>query len=90
MPKTEDQFYLDLINNDYECSVFLVNGVRLQVKLITADEYCLLVASSCDPRPAATSLIMKHAISSVVPSLPRDPGICLEGQKGDLLTRRPR
>jgi len=50
------------------CDIFLINGVKLaKVVIIGHDEHCLFVRSQGDAGATAPNLIMKSAITSIVP-----------------------
>jgi RNA chaperone Hfq len=65
---TEEQFFSALIARGCDVSVFLVNGVKLGGRVVSATEFCVLLKMNDSQSTLAnTSLIFKSAISSVVP-----------------------
>ncbi|MEK9662725.1 MAG: RNA chaperone Hfq, partial [Alphaproteobacteria bacterium] len=51
--------------NKTPVTIFLVNGVKLQVVVTWFDKFCVM-----QRRDAHSQLVYKHAISTVMPSVP--------------------
>ncbi|PJD91602.1 MAG: RNA chaperone Hfq [Legionella sp.] len=67
MPAThtlEDTFLAQLKQDETPVSIFLINGIKLHGVVDDYDEYVVMLKS------AATQMIFKHAISTVVPGRP--------------------
>lgn len=56
----QDNFLLDLKNNQTPVSVYLKTGIRLNGVITRSDNYTLLLESN------TTQLIYKHAISTIM------------------------
>ena len=61
----QDVFLNNIRKNKTPVTVFLVNGVKLQGVVTWFDNFCVLLR-----RDAHSQLVYKHAISTVMPSLP--------------------
>ena len=61
----QDVFLNHVRNNKTPVTVFLVNGVKLQGIITWFDNFSVLLR-----RDGHTQLVYKHAISTVMPSLP--------------------
>lgn len=61
----QDTFLNHLRKNKVPVTVFLVNGVKLQGIITWFDNFCVLLR-----RDAHSQLVYKHAISTVMPSVP--------------------
>jgi sRNA-binding regulator protein Hfq len=66
---TEGSFLRGLIDNETACAVFIQNGCRLEGRLVANDEHCLFLhsAAKVGAQVGVTILIMKAAVSSIVP-----------------------
>ena len=60
----QDIFLNTLRKEHVHCSVFLVNGIKLQGQVESFDQYVVLLKNT------VTQMVYKHAISTVVPSRP--------------------
>ena len=60
----QDPFLNTLRRERVPVSVYLVNGIKLQGKIDSFDQYVVLLKNS------VTQMVYKHAISTVVPSRP--------------------
>lgn len=58
----QDKFLNDLCDNQTFVSIYLVNGIKLQGKVIQFDSFALTLMQN-----NAIQLIYKHAISTIVP-----------------------
>lgn len=74
MPKSQnlqDNFLNTLRKEHTSVSIFLVNGIKLQGRVDSFDQYVIMLKN------AVNQMVYKHAISTIVPSklvkLPRDP-----------------
>lgn len=47
-----------------QCSIFLVNGIKLQGQIESFDQFVILLKNS------VSQMIYKHAVSTIVPSKP--------------------
>jgi RNA chaperone Hfq len=65
--KTESEFFAARIADGRQVHVFLINGIKLQARISAVDEHCIFLQGGADTRFASTSLIMKSAVSSVIP-----------------------
>ena len=63
----QDVFLNALRKSKNSCTVFLINGVKLQGVITWFDNFSLLLR-----REGTVQLVYKHAISTVMPSLPLD------------------
>ncbi|MBO21673.1 MAG: RNA chaperone Hfq [Rhodospirillaceae bacterium] len=63
----QDVFLNNIRKNKTPVTVFLVNGVKLQGVVTWFDNFCVLLR-----RDAHSQLVYKHAISTVMPSMPID------------------
>lgn len=75
----QDVFLNYLRKNQSPVTVFLVNGVKLQGVITWFDNFSLLLR-----RDAHAQLVYKHAISTVMPSVPLElfePAV--EGEQND-------
>jgi len=61
----QDVFLNNIRKNKTPVTVFLVNGVKLQGVVTWFDNFCVLLR-----RDAHSQLVYKHAISTVMPSMP--------------------
>jgi len=61
----QDVFLNNIRKNKTPVTVFLVNGVKLQGVVTWFDNFCVLLR-----RDAHSQLVYKHAISTVMPSVP--------------------
>lgn len=61
----QDVFLNTIRKNKTPVTVFLVNGVKLQGVVTWFDNFCVLLR-----RDAHSQLVYKHAISTVMPSMP--------------------
>ena len=61
----QDVFLNNVRKNKIPCTVFLVNGVKLQGIITWFDNFSVLLK-----RDAHSQLVYKHAISTVMPSNP--------------------
>jgi host factor-I protein len=65
-PKNKGQLiqnpYLNVLRREHvPVSIYLVNGIKLQGKIESFDEYVILLANT------VTQMVFKHAISTIVP-----------------------
>ena len=61
----QDVFLNNIRKNKTPVTVFLVNGVKLQGVVTWFDNFCVLLR-----RDTHSQLVYKHAISTVMPSMP--------------------
>lgn len=61
----QDVFLNHIRKNKTPVTVFLVNGVKLQGIITWFDNFCVLLR-----RDTHSQLVYKHAISTVMPSMP--------------------
>ena len=61
----QDVFLNNIRKNKPPVTIFLVNGVKLQGVVTWFDNFCVLLR-----RDAHSQLVYKHAISTVMPSMP--------------------
>ena len=61
----QDVFLNNIRKNKTPVTVFLVNGVKLQGVVTWFDNFCVFLR-----RDAHSQLVYKHAISTVMPSVP--------------------
>lgn len=61
----QDVFLNNIRKNKTPVTIFLVNGVKLQGVVTWFDNFCVLLR-----RDAHSQLVYKHAISTVMPSVP--------------------
>lgn len=61
----QDVFLNTIRKNKTPVTIFLVNGVKLQGVVTWFDNFCVLLR-----RDAHSQLVYKHAISTVMPSVP--------------------
>ena len=61
----QDVFLNHVRKNKLPVTVFLVNGVKLQGVVTWFDNFCVMLR-----RDAHSQLVYKHAISTVMPSMP--------------------
>ena len=61
----QDVFLNNIRKNKTPVTVFLVNGVKLQGIVTWFDNFCVLLR-----RDAHSQLVYKHAIATVMPSIP--------------------
>ena len=61
----QDVFLNHVRKNKVPVTIFLVNGVKLQGVITWFDNFCVLLR-----RDAHSQLVYKHAISTVMPSVP--------------------
>ncbi len=61
----QDVFLNHIRKNKTPVTIFLVNGVKLQGVVTWFDNFCVLLR-----RDAHSQLVYKHAISTVMPSMP--------------------
>jgi sRNA-binding regulator protein Hfq len=66
--RTEKQFFAALIANGGEADCFLNHGTKIHGRIISEDEHCILLRGGAESRFAGTSLIMKNAIATVMPT----------------------
>ncbi len=64
-PNLQDSFLNHLRKQKVACTVFLVNGVKLQGMVTWFDTFSLLLR-----REAHVQLIYKHAVSTIMPNSP--------------------
>lgn len=60
----QDPFLAALAQEQVQCSVYLVNGIKLQGYIESFDAYVVVL------RNAISQMVYKHAISTIVPSRP--------------------
>ena len=70
----QDPFLAALSQEEVQCSVYLVNGIKLQGQIESFDQYVVLL------RNTVTQMVYKHAISTVVPA--RAVNFAIEQQEG--------
>jgi len=63
----QDAFLNHLRKNKIPATIFLVNGVKLQGVLTSFDNFSILLR-----RDGHAQLVYKHAVSTVMPSVPVD------------------
>ena len=63
----QDTFLISLRKSKNPVTLFLVNGVKLQGVITWFDNFSLLLR-----REGTVQLVYKHAISTIMPSLPVD------------------
>jgi len=57
--------FLNLLRQEHiPCSVYLVNGIKLQGTVESFDQYVILL------RNTVTQMVYKHAVSTIVPGRP--------------------
>lgn len=61
----QDAFLNHVRKNKVPLTIFLVNGVKLQGVITWFDNFCLLLR-----RDSQSQLVYKHAISTIMPSVP--------------------
>ena len=61
----QDVFLNNIRKNKTPVTIFLVNGVKLQGVVTWFDNFCVLLR-----RDTHSQLVYKHAISTVMPSMP--------------------
>ncbi len=61
----QDVFLNYIRKNKTAVTIFLVNGVKLQGNITAFDNFCVLLR-----RDAQSQLVYKHAISTVMPTVP--------------------
>lgn len=61
----QDVFLNSIRKNKMPVTVFLINGVKLQGVVTWFDNFCILLR-----RDSHSQLVYKHAISTVMPSMP--------------------
>ncbi len=61
----QDVFLNNIRKNKVPVTIFLVNGVKLQGIVTWFDNFCVLLR-----RDAHSQLVYKHAISTIMPSVP--------------------
>jgi len=68
---TEDGFLRAMIDGDATCSVYLQNGIKLDGRLVANDQHCVFLRAASDGNAGHgwPMLIMKSAISTIVPDL---------------------
>ena len=59
----QTKFIQTCIEAQVSCSVYLVNGIKLQGQIAAQDDQSILLTST-----TPNQLIFKHAVSTVVPS----------------------
>jgi sRNA-binding regulator protein Hfq len=66
---TEDSFLRGLIDSDTACALYTLNGIRLEGWVVAHDDHCLFLRGAAErgTQTGITMLIMKAAISSIVP-----------------------
>ena len=57
----QDPFLNQLRKEHVPCSVYLVNGIKLQGQIESFDQYVILL------RNTVTQMVYKHAVSTIVP-----------------------
>ena len=69
-PLTEAGFLRRLIETDTACALYTQNGIKLEGWIVANDDHCIFLRSAADrgTRAGITMLIMKAAVSSIVPS----------------------
>lgn len=60
----QDPFLAALAQEQVPCSVYLVNGIKLQGYIESFDQYVVVLKN------AISQMVYKHAISTIVPSRP--------------------
>ena len=63
----QDAFLNQVRKEKNSVTVFLINGVKLQGVITWFDNFCILLR-----RDGQSQLVYKHAISTIMPSLPID------------------
>lgn len=58
----QDPFLNHLRKEHIPCSVYLVNGIKLQGQIESFDQYVILL------RNTVTQMVYKHAVSTIVPA----------------------
>jgi host factor-I protein len=58
----QDPFLNHLRKEHVPCSVYLVNGIKLQGQIESFDQYVILL------RNTVTQMVYKHAVSTIVPA----------------------
>jgi sRNA-binding regulator protein Hfq len=67
------------------CAVYLVNGIKLSGVLVAHDQNCLFLRNESVAGKETTSLIMKAAVSLIIPMLSdQSSGVDLNKQHGML------
>lgn len=63
----QDSFLDKLAKDGSNVSIFLVNGIKLQGKIDSFDQYVVILKN------ATSQMVYKHAISTIVPGKPERP-----------------
>jgi host factor-I protein len=71
----QDPFLNHLRKEHVPCSVYLVNGIKLQGQIESFDQYVILL------RNTVTQMVYKHAVSTIVPA--RAVNFPIEGVNSD-------
>ena len=62
-PQTLQDPFLNILRREHvPCSIYLVNGIKLQGHIESFDAYVVLLRSA-----SVTQMVYKHAISTIVP-----------------------
>lgn len=62
-PQTLQDPFLNILRREHvPCSIYLVNGIKLQGHIESFDSYVVLLRSA-----SVTQMVYKHAISTIVP-----------------------
>jgi host factor-I protein len=62
-PQTLQDPFLNILRREHvPCSIYLVNGIKLQGHIESFDPYVVLLRSA-----SVTQMVYKHAISTIVP-----------------------
>lgn len=78
----QDQFLNLLRKNKTPVTMFLVKGVKLQGIVTWFDNFSILLR-----RDGQSQLVYKHAISTIMPSMPVDAGLFVGGAESTKKTR---
>ncbi|HHJ38615.1 MAG: RNA chaperone Hfq [Methylothermaceae bacteria B42] len=74
----QDPFLNTLRKEHIPVSIYLVNGIKLQGKIDSFDQYVIMLKNSVN------QMVYKHAISTIVPARPvRIPHAGEEGEKNE-------
>ena len=73
----QDNFLNTLRKEHTPVSIFLVNGIKLQGKVDSFDQYVIMLKNT------VSQMVYKHAISTVVPVRPIRLPSAADGEQGD-------
>jgi sRNA-binding regulator protein Hfq len=77
----EASFFNALISGGGASQIYTITGIKLTGTVVSADDHCIFLRGGADGKGTTISLIMKNAISTIVPLVRTDTKPNLAGNR---------